>query len=137
MNRRSLMVGLASIGIAAGTVLAGCGGGSSTNVTPLPARVELTPACSDPAPIINTVDPRTLKYFVIFRDDRVSYGPQAREKTLQLAAKYGFTPTSIYMAVLNGFAGPLTPEQVAQLRCEPDVKLLSYVTLSGGAANAR
>jgi hypothetical protein len=132
MNRRPLIAALAGIGIAVGAVLAGCGGGSSTTATPIPARVELTPACSDPARLERTWDPRTPLFIVKLNDDRVPLGPRSRETTLQLAAKYGFTPEHIYDAVLNGFAAPLTPEQVAQLRCDPDIDYLAYNVLGGG-----
>jgi hypothetical protein len=130
MNRRSLIARLAGIGVAFGAVLSGCGGGSSTTQTPLPARVELVPACSNPAPLDGTYDPRAERFIVIFVDGTT--GSQVLEQVPLLAAKYGFTPRSVYQTALQGFSAELTVEQVAVLRCDPLIDHLSYNALFSG-----
>lgn len=98
-------------------------------MTPIPSRVELVPACGNPSPIGGTANPNIRSYFVIFAEGTTS--AQAVEYSAFLAAKYGFTPDSVYETVLKGFAATLTPEQVAKLRCETMVASLEYNQLGG------
>lgn len=100
-------------------LLAGCGGGSSTSLTPAPPRIELIPACANPAPIVGVTDPRVRNYTILFRP-LISGQAQARV----LATKYSFR--TIGGASSNGFTAELDPAQVAALRCEPSIDQMAY-----------
>lgn len=124
-------------GLVALALLSGCGGGSGSVTTPAPPRVELTPACSDPAPIEGKWDPAIHGFFVVFAEGTTE--AQVREQTPLLAAKYGFTPTFVFPD-LRTFAVDLTPEQAAALRCESGIGSLSYRgggTLGGAAVSGK
>jgi len=94
-------------------------GGDPYFVTPEAHRAiaPLAPPCANPAPLYLHEIPAPGYIFLFhFRPDI-----DARAVTLRLAATYGFTPTYIYDAI-GGFSAELTPEMVAGIRCEPEVR---------------
>lgn len=107
----------ASAGLLA-TTLAACG---SDAVSPdLDLRGERTPACSNPAPLLGTRDPRAPNLLVLFKP-----GIDPAVETARLAAAHGFTATHIYIA-FGGFAAPLSPAATAAVRCAPSVQLVEH-----------
>ncbi len=85
----------------------------------VPTNEVVVPACATPAPLI-LARFRAPGHFVILTSKE---GVAA--ETERLAAKYGFTPRSVYADVLGGFFALLTPEIIAALRCESDVQYIS------------
>jgi hypothetical protein len=86
--------------------------------------VELTPSCSNPAALRGAFDPKAVGFIVVFVEGTT--GPQVLEQVPLLAAKYGFTPDSVYDTVLQGFSAQLSVEQVAALRCDPLIDHITY-----------
>jgi hypothetical protein len=74
------------------------------------------PQCLKPAPLLGSYDSRAPGYIVQYRD-----GVDPVAETSALAAKYQFTPTSVYTVALHGFAALLSAEAVAGVRCERTV----------------
>ena len=77
---------------------------------------------TQPAALTGTPDPRTAgSYVVVFRD-----GTDAAGTTQRLVQKYAFQPRHVYEHALQGFAAPLTDEQLAGVRCEAEVRYVSH-----------
>lgn len=74
------------------------------------------PNCLRPAPLLGSYDPAAPGFIVVYRN-----GVDAVAETKVLAAKYQFTPTSVWTAALQGFAAEMSPQAVAAVRCEPSV----------------
>lgn len=104
--------------------LATCGGGSSpsapTSETGADPSTVIEPACAEPAPLEGTYDPRAPGYIVSFEQ-----GTDARATADRLAERYGFEVQRVFQS-LPGFSAELTPETVAQIRCEPVVVLVEH-----------
>lgn len=107
-------------GVLAAGVLAACGDVATAPAEP--PRRELTPACTNPAPLQGTPSPRReSRYIVLFRS-----GVEPTAEVARLARAYGFTPTHVYLFASGGFAAELTPNAVAGLRCEGSVRVVEY-----------
>ncbi|MEK6371742.1 MAG: hypothetical protein AABO58_03515 [Acidobacteriota bacterium] len=81
------------------------------------SQIVVTPACATPAPLF--LAPRAADGWIVFYND----GVDTAATTAALAAKYGFTPSSVWVD-LRGFASELTQAMIAGLRCEPSVKFV-------------
>lgn len=125
MSRRFSSVPATAVVLLLG-ILSACSGGSSSPTEPsAPPRPQPpaapAPACSNPAPLDGEPHPDAPGYIILFQD-----GVKAGEVAPSLARKYGFTLSHVYEA-LSGFASQdMTGEIVAQIRCEPSVRLVSY-----------
>ena len=110
-------------------VFLACGSGSSptdpgTDEPADPSRV-VEPACDDPAPLEGSYDPDAPGYIVVFEPSVAA--ADARATAEALAAEYGFTVDRVYESALVGFFTPdATPEMVAGLRCEPQVRRVEH-----------
>lgn len=80
---------------------------------PNPAPVGLTPPGEQPAD----------GWIVMFRSD-----VDAQAKTAELAARYGFTPRTVYEAAFKGFAATFSHEVLASIRCEAGVTMIHQNT---------
>lgn len=75
------------------------------------------PPCASPAPLLGPASCDATGYIVGYKS-----GTDVVPLTHALEAKYGFTANKIwYSAVLGFYSSSLTPQQVALLRCEPQV----------------
>lgn len=89
-----------------------------------PAPVEppvLEPACASPKPLVGTWDPRASGYIVVLRE-----GANAPVVVPWLEQKYGFQAIRGYYTVIPAFFAYLSPELVAALRCDYDVRWIEY-----------
>ncbi len=93
----------------------------SPGVAPSDPSAIVEPACANPAPLLGHYDPRVPEYIVLFRA-----GADATSTARELAQKYGFQLDSVYEATLSGFSAELTPEVVADLRCELVVESVEH-----------
>jgi hypothetical protein len=82
----------------------------------------LAPACEQPAPLDGKWDPKTPGYIIMFTKDV----DDSRAFAHALAAKYGFTPESIFGAVRGFSVLELSPQAVVGLRCEPGIHAISF-----------
>jgi hypothetical protein len=82
---------------------------------------DLEPPCADPAELLGEFDPAAPGYVVKFHDDVA-----AEVESSRLAAAYDFEVTTLYTAVLRGFAAEFDADVQAQLRCEPSVVHVAY-----------
>jgi hypothetical protein len=79
---------------------------------------EIEPACAQPALLVRSARPAPNRYIVIFIDGI----PDARQLTAQLASKYQFEPKYVWVGPpFQGFAGILSEQAVAGIRCEPTI----------------
>jgi hypothetical protein len=92
----------------------------------------LAPACEQPASLDGKWDPKTPGYIVMFIRDV----DDPRSLAYELAAKYGFTPDSIYGAVKGFSVLELSPQALAGLRCEPKIHAVSFNEPTRVARNA-
>ena len=80
------------------------------------------PPCDDPAPILNSYDPKGLGYIVIFHD-----GTDARLESGRLAEVHGFTLRHIFSGKsLQGFSAEISPSALAALRCDKSVDYVEF-----------
>ena len=87
-------------------VLAGCDNATSPD----------HPSCLRPAPLLGSYYAAAPGFIVQYRN-----GVDAVAETKILAAKYQFTPSSVWTSALQGFAAEMSPRAVAGVRCEPSV----------------
>ncbi len=120
-----------------GSVIRG-GNGDPQFVPPVEVRqtseLMLQPACVSPAPITFAANPAPGWIVVL------DFSVDATKRVPELAAKYGFTPRFTYTTALKGFAGELTPQQIAGIRCEPDVDYVeqdAWATISARSTSLR
>jgi hypothetical protein len=66
-------------------------------------------------------DSRAPEYIVVFHST-----VDAEQEAARLAAAYGFHPRYVWAAALEGFSAELTPETVAEIRCEPAVDYVEH-----------
>ena len=79
-------------------------------------------ACSNPAPVtLSEPGQQSAGNWIVMFQDNVN----ATVTTQQLAARLGFTPTTIYEFAFKGFAAEFSLETLASLRCEPTVKIIT------------
>jgi hypothetical protein len=86
----------------------------------------IEPACENPARLSVTPFPSD-GWIVTFYP-----GTPATSTAQALAAKYGFTPRTIYEDALQGFTADLNQTTIAALRCEPSVRAIdqnAYIPL--------
>ncbi|HUR83685.1 MAG TPA: protease inhibitor I9 family protein [Thermoanaerobaculia bacterium] len=114
------------------------GNGDPQFVPPVEVRASselmLQPACANPAPITFAQDPAPGWIVVL------DFSVDATKRVPELMAKYGFTPRFTYTAALKGFAAELTPQQIAALRCEPDMDFVeqdAWATIASRAESLR
>ncbi|HYC60757.1 MAG TPA: hypothetical protein VEK79_14435 [Thermoanaerobaculia bacterium] len=88
--------------------------GTTTKKSP---DFSVTPQCSDPAPLIFPPGIVRQGWIIAYKA-----GTDTAAVTTALMAKYGFTPT---FRIGIFVAANLTPEMIAGLRCEPQVKSIS------------
>jgi len=82
----------------------------------------ITPACSQPARLEGHFD-GSPSISVLLKADV----PDSQAVALALSKKYGFRILWVLRATGKGFiASLLTPSEIAKLRCEPDVEIISY-----------
>jgi hypothetical protein len=102
-----------------GSVIRG-GNGDPQFVPPVEVResseLALQPACATPSPLTFASSPAP--GWIVMLDNNVD----ATKRVPELAAKHGFTPRFTYTSALKGFSGELTPQQIAAIRCETDVR---------------
>ncbi|MGZ8413769.1 MAG: S8 family serine peptidase [Gemmatirosa sp.] len=127
------------------TVLAACQADPAASTTPLTAdRGSLSPAKRDApraarSPGATEVVPG--QYLVVFRSG-LAQGAQvveARAAAKLRKAKQATKLKHTYTAVLQGFAAELEPEDVAELRADPEIALVEpdpVVRMAGSQANA-
>ena len=72
--------------------------------------------CAHPAPLLGHYDAAAPGFIVEYRN-----GIDAVAETKILAAKYHFTPTSVWTSALEGFAAEMSTQAVAGVRCEATV----------------
>ncbi|HEX7831536.1 MAG TPA: hypothetical protein VF787_17905 [Thermoanaerobaculia bacterium] len=89
--------------------------GASTDI---PSNEVIAPGCAEPAPLALSEFPAS-GFLVLFDDDA-----DATVRAPQLAAKYGFELLNVWTDALEGFYADLTPQMIAGIRCEADVKLV-------------
>lgn len=82
----------------------------------------LDPGCDNPAPLDGKFDRRTPGYIVMFVDN-VS---DAEATTQELARKHSFIPASIFRRFKGFSVQALTPQALASLRCEPNIRGVSF-----------
>ena len=118
-----------------GSVIRG-GNGDPQFVPPVEVRetseLMVQPACASPARLTFSSSPAPGWIVVL------DFGVDATKRVPELAAKYGFTPRFTYIAALKGFAAELTPQQIAAIRCEPDVDFVEqdgWITVSSRASD--
>ena len=92
----------------------------------------LAPPCEQPAPLDGKWDPKTPGYIIMFTKDV----DDARVLALALAAKYGFTPESIFGAIRGFSVQELSPQALRGLRCEPKIHAISFNEPTRVAVNA-
>ena len=68
---------------------------------------------------VGQIRPARASYVVMYRDFRAA--PDADAKTSRLEARLGFTSSTRYRSVFQGFAAALDPAQLAQLDLDPQV----------------
>jgi len=110
--------------LACATLLAGCRDSTEPGL-----------GCVRPAPLAGQPDPRAPGYIVQFRD-----GVAVRAEVNRLAAKYAFTPTSVYESAYRGFAGfaaVLAPATLTGLRCESSILRVEHNAIVGPATLGR
>ncbi len=97
------------------------------------ARPEIvTPPCDDPAPIVNSYDPKESGYIVIFH-----VGTDARQETSRLVQVHGFTLRHVFAAEpLQGFSAEISPAALATIRCDKSVNYVEF-NLSTSIAEGR
>jgi hypothetical protein len=117
MTRPIVRHGTRLTGAALLAMQAACGG----DLTSPWRSVDKVPACADPTPLYGTFDPRVPQYIVILQPT-----PDVKPEVARLAAKYGFTTTTVWESGLQGFVAPITSDIVAGLRCETTVKYVSH-----------
>lgn len=99
-------------------VSAGC---ETSATEPLIDPANLKLACTSPAPLVGSFDPRAPGYLVLLRSDvDVSSTVEA------LADKYGFEAGAIWEHALRGFFAVVPDETVRALRCEAAVQLIEH-----------
>ena len=81
------------------------------------ADFEVTPQCEEPAPLIVAPGRVTPGWIIAYKA-----GTDTKTVTPRLMEKYGFTP-SFTLGIF--VAAALTPEMIAGLRCEPEVRSIS------------
>jgi hypothetical protein len=83
----------------------------------------IDPPCDNPAPLEGQSDLR-VKGFIVSVHEWKSYpGILAYE----LGRKYGFVPDSIWKRGAAFSVIEITPDALARLRCDPDVKNVSFI----------
>lgn len=88
--------------------------------TPYP---EVSPSCGDPAPL------RGIFYGFAVNPDfnvKVRHEFDVEATAALLAERHGFEVDRVYVDLRLFNTGPLTPEQVARLQCEPAVRWLEH-----------
>ena len=76
---------------------------------------EVTPPCSNPAPLIRKGIP-VAGYLVRFQDDA-----DAKAMASALGSKYGFKPLVVWNPPVPGFYAVFSAQVLAAIRCEPGV----------------
>jgi hypothetical protein len=89
--------------------------GASTDT---PSNEVITPDCADPAPLALAEFPAP-GFLVLFSDET-----NALVRAPQLAAKFNFELLNVWTDALEGFYAYLTPQMIAGIRCEDEVKLV-------------
>jgi hypothetical protein len=92
------------------------------NSEPLLPPPVLSPPCDSPAPLTGIWSADAPRYIVVFRDTI-----DVTTEVDRLAARYDFQPLHVYEHVLGGFSAALTPQALANLRCEPSVSYVRHV----------
>jgi hypothetical protein len=89
---------------------------------PLVPPPVLSPACGSPAPLEGIWSAAAPRYIVVLQDTI-----DVRTEVDRLAELYGFEPRHVWEHVLRGFSAELTPEALANLRCEPSISYVRHV----------
>ena len=82
----------------------------------------ITPSCAEPARLEGQFDPAAPHLVVVLKADVQN----SQAVAVALSRKYGFSLRWVFRT-LKGFAASLlTPAELARLRCEPEVEVVSY-----------
>jgi hypothetical protein len=83
----------------------------------------IDPHCDNPAPLEGHSELRAKGFIVSVHEWKSYPGILAHE----LGRKYGFVPDSIFKSIAAFSVIEITPDALARLRCDPDVKKVSFI----------
>jgi hypothetical protein len=72
---------------------------------------------------VNNADSPNRSFIVVYKT-----GVDPVATTARLAKKHSFTPRTIYTRAVNGFVADFSPQALAGIRCEPEVKFINHDT---------
>ena len=119
--RQGYVISRSVLALALASALNACTRPTESSEPLLPPLV-LSPPCDSPAPLAGIWNADAPRYIVVFQDTI-----DVRTEVDRLAARYGFQPRHVYEHVLGGFSAALTPQALANVRCEPSVSYVRHV----------
>jgi len=87
------------------------------------APTVIGPSCADPAPISNSFDPKASGYIVMLKS-----GTSAEREAIRLSKIPGVSVTFLFQGRSPMVSGDISPTALATLRCDRNVRSVSYVT---------